>query len=369
MSRTLLNIANDNNNRGKYPLFLGASLGFGDTVNVTYPEIEELYLDLRSMFWTENEFSMEYDIEDLKACPDSLKDCMVLNLLAQWLMDSLASRSIAEVLGPFVTNNELSNLIAKWADTEATHTRSYSYIIRSCFKDPNATIERGKNNLQVLYRSKAIASVFNTTVQMGAKWTSGELKTTDIPLLKKQLLRTVAALYALEAIAFMSSFAVTFAICDSGVFQGIKNQILKIAEEEIQHGLQGKTILDIMLNKEGYDVYFEEIKADIQGIFDECIRQEFSWNSYVLSEGRHVLGVNTELLNEYVCFLAKPIYDNLGLTWHTDEFGIAPTKNPIPMIRKYMQPEDTQSANQEIENTNYRIGKVVDDLGDMTFDF
>ena len=144
MSKNLLNISNQNNNRGKYPLFLGEALGFGDTVNVTYPEIEKLYLDLRAMFWTENEFSMEYDTEDMKSASSSVRDVMVYNLLSQWLMDSLASRSIGEVLSPFVTNNELCNLISEWVRSETVHTRSYSYIIRSSFaEDAKPLIKQG----------------------------------------------------------------------------------------------------------------------------------------------------------------------------------------------------------------------------------
>ena len=53
MSRNILNVANDNNNKASgYPLFLGDDLGFGDTINVTYPQVEEAFEELRSMRWT-----------------------------------------------------------------------------------------------------------------------------------------------------------------------------------------------------------------------------------------------------------------------------------------------------------------------------
>lgn len=367
--RSNLNIRNGNNVQGNYPLFLGEDLGFGDTVNVTYPELEELYLDLRSMFWTETEFSMDQDRQDFKTAPAEVSDVMILNLLSQWLMDSLASRSINEVLGPFVSNNELQNLIILWANTEVVHTRSYSLIIKQCFDDPNEVIERGKESMDVAYRSQAISRVFQETAELGNRYSLGE--DVDEALIRKQILKAVAALYALESVAFMASFACTFALCETGQYQGIGNQVIKIAEEELQHGAQGRTVLDILLNKEG-DVYqplWEEVKDDVKEIFDEVILQEFSWSEFIFQEGRRALGLNTEMLKDEVRFLGKLMYDRTDIEWDTKRFGEAPTEQPLKYMHKYLNPEMVQSAAQEIELTNYRVGQVEDDSNDKEYHF
>lgn len=364
-----LNIQNSNNITGSYPLFLGEDLGFGDTVNVTYPEIEEHYLDLRSMFWTETEFKLDQDRQDFKNASPEVSDVMILNLLSQWLMDSLASRSIVEVLGPFVTNNELQNLLIKWADTEAVHTRSYSLIIKQCFDDPNEVIERGKQSLDVAYRSQAISRVFQDTAAIGRQYQDGKI--TDLDEVRRHILRAVAALYALESVAFIASFACTFALCETGHYQGIGNHVIKIAEEELQHGAQGRTILDIMLTKEAetYGHLWEEVKGEIEGIFDEIIVQEFAFADFIFSDGRRALGLTSDMLKDEVRFLGSMMYTRTGFKWDSERFGEAPTEQPLKYMHKYLRPEDVQSAAQEIELTNYRVGQVEDDTTEDEFYF
>ncbi|AHX01142.1 putative ribonucleoside reductase beta chain [Nitrincola phage 1M3-16] len=162
MTKSIMNVNNNNNLRGHYPVFLGEDLGFADTVNVTYPEIERMYLDQRAQYWVETEFSLDQDRKDLAVAPDSEKDVMILNLLAQHLLDSVASRGIIETFGPFITNTEVQNLLTWQSMMEGIHAISYSHIFRNCFTDGNQILERGKHNVMVQYRTGIIGEIFKT---------------------------------------------------------------------------------------------------------------------------------------------------------------------------------------------------------------
>ena len=365
--KDLVNIQNNNNLTGSYPLFLGQDLGFADTVNITYPELYELKNLMLSQYWVPEEFYLDGDRKDLQSCPDSIRQVMILNLMSQWLLDSVASRSIVETFGAFTTNSELVDLFLVWSTFESIHASAYSLIIRQCFSNPNKIIEDAKKNIKVAYRSRIIGKVFNETNQLAARYTLGEIIPEEV--LKKQIFKTVVTLYSLEAISFMASFACTFALTATGKFQGIGNEVALICRDEMIHAKAGRTIADILMKVEGYDIYFEDLKDEIRTIFDEVVKQEMAWSEYIFEDDRHVLGLTTEMLKDYVRFLAKPAYERFGLTWDETRFGVAPKRNPVPYMDQYTDPDSVQAANQEIEQINYRIGAVVDDTTDEIFDF
>lgn len=365
--RTLVNIENNNNLSGKYPLFLGDALGFADTVNVTYPKLSEWYEEQMGQFWRETEFSLEQDKIDIKEADPKERDVMIHNLVSQWLLDSVASRSILETIAPFTTNSEMLSCLTAWTMFEEIHARAYSFIARQCFEDPNVVIQEAKKNINVAYRSAIIGTVFNQTNQMAAKYTQGlDVSPAD---LRRQLVKTFAALYSLEAVSFMASFACTFALVETGRYQGIGNEITSIQRDEVLHAKLDRIVLDIMLNQEGYAREFNEVKDEVRYIFDEVIRQEFSWAEYIFSEGRRAVGLTTDLLKDYVRYLGKPMYDRLGIYWDEQEFGVPPKTNPLPYMDKYLSPDQIQAAAQEIEITNYRVGSLSNDIGEEDFDF
>lgn len=366
--RDVANIQNDGNERGHYPLFLGADLGFSDSINVTYPELEALYEVQMGQFWRETEFSLTQDKADLRTCDKSSRDIMIFNLMSQWLMDSVASRSIMSLLEPFTSNNELMKVLSAWSLFENIHAASYSLIIRQCFDNPNDVIEDAKKNIAVMYRSNLIRKIFNETSRMSAEYS---LDKDSIPLrdLKKQLLKTVYALYTLEAVSFMASFACTFALTETGKFQGIGNQITSICRDEILHAKFGKAIQNILLTREGYREIFDECADEIREIFDECILQEYSFSDYIFSDGRSVLGLNNEMLRSYTRYCAAPMYQSAGFEWDTERFGAVPDKNPLPYMDKYVKPDTIQAAAQETEIVSYRVAQVESDVGSDEFDF
>jgi len=367
MSKNVINIQNNGNNAEKgYPLFLGEDLGFADTINVTYPELAALYEEQRSQYWIETEHNLDQDRIDFQTCDPNVGEVMIRNLMSQWLMDSVAARSIMSLLEPFTSNNEMIDVLSAWSFFEGIHARQYSFIMRQCFIDANAILERAKKDNEVAYRSRIIGKVFNEVMEVGARYSKGEAL--DINYVKKTILKTICAVYSLEAISFMGSFACTFALTETGKFQGIGNGIQAICKDEMLHARFGKTILKILLYKEDYLNIFEQHKEEFTEIFIECMKQEFSFNRYIFSEGRHVLGLTTELLDDYDKFIAKPIFDEFGMQW-PEEFGEAPNKSPLKYMEKYVNPDSIQAAAQEITLTAYRVGAVVDDTNGMEFDF
>lgn len=346
----------DANNRGYaegYPLFLGRELGVLDTINVQYPQLEQLYQDQLAQIWNEFEVDLTQDKLDMMQVDQGTVDLMVKTIMWQTVADSVASRSIIETLGEYISNSEMMNLATLWSFFEVIHARTYSHIIKQTFIDPNESLEQIYNDSQVLTRSDVIVQAFDNLANVDK---------TNEKEVRKAILMAFVALFALEAIAFMASFAVTFAIVETGKFQGIGKLVQLICRDEVLHTRMDYTILDIITkDPEWYEV-IKENAGEMQALLDRVVGNEIAWSDYVFSEGREVIGLSADLLKDYVYHMSAPVYTVLGLTPMKEV-----KKNPLPYMEKYIDPSKMQTANMELQNSSYLIGTIEDDTSDLDF--
>lgn len=354
---SVFNVNNKGFETNKYPLFLGEDLGLFDTINVAYPELEDLYQKQVSQIWNENEVSLSQDKQDMINAPKDVVDLMVKTISWQFLADSVASKSIAGLLMRYVTNSELEGMINAWSFFETIHARTYSHIVKQTVVNPNQVLRDTYNNVDIVSRSEAIVKAFDQLESLPTTATQEE---------KRQAIALAfAALFALEAIAFMSSFAVTFAIAETGIFQGIGSLVTLIARDEVLHTRMDYAILNILKQDPEWLKTFSELKDEIKGVLDAITNQEVKNANYLFSEGRQVIGLTAELLQEYTLYMAKPLYDALGIPF---DFQVI-EKNPCSYMDKYIDSSKMQVAPQEIQLTSYKVGSVKDDTDELDLDF
>ena len=359
-------IFNENNTAhltAEYPIFLGQSPALYDSINKVYPQLFDLYKLLKAQDWSENEINLDQSRRDFESCDKSTYDVMVQTLMWQWEADSIASRSIATLFAPFISNSEYSAAVMRQSDNEILHSLTYSEIVRQCIKDSKGIIREVMDNQHVLKRSTAIIAAFNELEKIGAEY---RLDTTfDTDYLRKVLLKGICALYALEGIEFMASFACTFALAEQHIFMGIGQLVQKIQLDEVVHTKIDQTVLEILLADPDWKRVFNEIKPEIKAILDDVVIQEQNWANYIFSAGRAIVGLNTVLLTEWVFYKAFPVYSSLGIEW---SFPVI-TNNPLPWMDQWINIDQQQNANQEQDNNAYKLNVVVDDLGDVILDF
>tara|TARA_R110000822_G_scaffold12171_11_gene44116 strand:+ start:735 stop:2054 length:1320 start_codon:yes stop_codon:yes gene_type:complete len=337
--KTIFNVNNTGHETGVYPLFFGEELGFADSITCPYPILEELYQTQMSQIWNEFEIDLTQDRQDMLNVERPKVDLMVLNLLWQTLVDSVASRAITGLLMEFVTNSDLEALYNAVALFESIHNKTYSHIIKQTFVNPLQGLRDGYENERVIKRATTITNAFNRVAN---------LKDTDSEEVKKEAVYlSIVALYLLESINFMNSFAVTFGIAETGVFQGISQNVTLICRDELIHARAGKEILGIEYKE------LAKILPQVQHMFDEVVREEKEWNAYLFSEGRQCVGLNENLSNNYIDYLAKPIAANLKL-----KEVVAPAKNPYPFMESYVDSSKVQVAAQELQLTSYLLNSI-----------
>tara|TARA_R100000664_G_C2757608_1_gene145964 strand:- start:816 stop:1898 length:1083 start_codon:yes stop_codon:yes gene_type:complete len=353
----IFNSENKGFESGKYPLFFGEDLGLFDTVNIAYPEIEKLYQLQMSQIWNEFEVDITQDKMDMMRLPKETADLMVDTISWQWLADSVAGFSIPSLILPHCTNSELEGMLMAQSMFEVIHARTYSHIVKQTFSDPQEAIKRTYANMDVIKRSDAIVKAFENMHSISMNPSSTRKEKVDA------LLKVLVALFALEGIAFLASFAVTFGIVETDVYQGIGALVALIARDEVLHTRMDWAILKILLKDPEWQQALKDCYADIKYILDSIVRQELSW-AETLFTNRQLVGLNAVVLKEYVLHIAKPIYQFLGV-----DFDFEPIPElPLPYMRKYIDTSYMQSAPQEINMTSYKVGSIVDDTTDLDLD-
>lgn len=356
---SVFNAENTGYKTGYKRLFLGVKQGLLDTINVQYPELEALYQQQMSQIWNEFEVDLSQDRMDMLETDRGVTDLMVKTISWQHLADSVAARSISGLLMPHVTNSEMENLINAWSLFETIHARTYSHIVKQTFEDPGAMLEETYTNTAVLNRSQAIVEAFDALEEAHTN--------ADQAVLVEDIILTLTALFALEEIGFMGSFAVTFGIAEhTGKFMGIAQLVKLICRDEVLHTRFNGAILKIHQRVPGFAELLESdsLKAEIKRILDTVVEQEIVFQDYLFSEGRECIGINAELIKQYIYFMAAPMYTAYGLA---PDFDV-PKKNPLPYMDHWIDGSKVQVAPQELQNSAYQVGSVADDTMGLSLD-
>jgi len=343
-------------------MFLGQSAGLLDTVNKQWPDIWDIYKSMKSLDWDENEFDYSSCAGDFKTCDKSTYDMMIKTLAYQWEADSVASR-ISPIVGCLVTSTELWTAWQYLSMQEGVHASTYSEIVRNSFDDPSVILDEILNVKESLTRLSKVSEVLKNVHDVAHKYALGQLE--DDQETYNACIMFAVAMLCLERIQFMSSFAVTFSICDTGLFQPIGKAIQKIAQDEGEsHVSLDKAVLKHEFKTERGKVAMVQCRDDIQQLVDEVVTSELEWVDYLFSEGRELVGMNAELLKQWSLYCAKDVVDTLKL----DENFRYPKKNPLKFMENWLNIGKSQGSPQEENIAQYKVNVMRRDDAGVEFD-
>ena len=165
---------------------------------------------------------------------------------------------------------------------------------------------------KILARALTVTEAYDTFLKISDEhFTKNKGTLYDV---KKQLLRAMVNVNALEALRFYVSFACSFAFGELKVMEGSAKIIGLIARDEALHLAITNNIIKNWQKGDDpeYVQIWEESKDEVYAIYDTVVREEKEWADYMMSKGS-IIGLNTTLLHQYIEVTANKRLRNLGL--------------------------------------------------------
>ncbi len=342
-------------------LFMGEDAGLIDTVNLAHPTLRTLFREQKVLDWDENEVPFESCNAEFKSRPEIISGRMIDTLAWQWEADSIAARTIYAVMAPFITNSELARAWCKVTEVEFLHAATYSEIVRASFDNPKAVLDSVIHNVEAMQRMSVIGQAFSDSYRISHELALGLRKREDIETYDAAMMATVALL-ALERIQFMASFAITFANANQGMFVPIGKSVQRICQDEYEIHVQlDKYVLNWELSLPCGQAFLERNRDRIKALFDDVIASEFRWVDYMNFRDYPMVGLNDQMLRDWVIYCAADAMAVLGMK---PDYPV-PRQSPLPFMDRWIDVSKIQSSPQEEKGrTQYKTNMLRDNLGD-----
>ena len=315
---------------------------------VKYPQLEKITDRQLGFFWRPEEVDILRDANDFAALTESEQHIFTSNLKRQIVLDSVQGRCPNIAFLPLCSLPEVETWIETWSFFETIHSRSYTHIIRNVYPNPSEVFDNIMNIKPIVECGNDISKYYDQLM--------------DEPN-KKNLWLALNAVNALEGIRFYVSFACSWAFAELKKMEGNAKIIKFIARDENTHLASTQQILKILPQDDpDFKKLKEECHDEVMQIFDDVIKQEQEWAEYLFKDGS-MIGLNAELLKQYVEWIATKRFRALGLQSPYN----TPAANPLPWTQKWIAGGSVQVAPQETEISSYIVGGVKKDVSEETF--
>lgn len=247
------------------------------------------------------------------------------------------------------------------------HAATYSEIVRNSFDDPSEILDEILKVEEAHSRMLAVSNVFAKAHDASHRYAL-DLVPNDQETYN-DIFMFVVALLVLERVQFMCSFAITFAIAETGQFMPIAKAVQKIAQDEYEiHVQYGMDVLQYEMQTDRGRTAYEQCLPLIVKLLNEVVATEDTWLDYAFSEGRELTGTTKEKMISFNHFNGASVAKFFEVEYQVT-FPIV-EQLPLAYMRDWINISSVQSSPQEEENNQYKVGIVAksDDGATEEFD-
>ena len=369
---------NIKNNHLEQPMFFGEGVNIARYDEMRYPYFDKLIDKQLSNFWRPEEVGLMKDISDWKKLTDAEKHIFTSNLKRQTVLDSSIGRGVNVSLLSVTSAPELEAWIENWGMNETLHSRSYTYILKNLFAEPNLIFDEILDIPEIISCTHELTKYFDDFIEyssyrnllgLGIHTISSQGKTFEIDInereLKKKIILLIASINILEGVRFYVSFACSWAFAERELMEGNAKIIRLICRDENVHLSSTQYMLNNFKMDPQYKDIYTECIPEIEGMFDIAVLDEKNWADYLFKDDS-MIGLNANLLYRFIEWIANKRLSALGL-----EERFETTENSLPWIHSWIsqngESKDVQVAPQETEISSYLIGSVNSDAEKDSF--
>jgi len=293
--------------RNKYVLF-----------PIEYPDIYKMYKLAASVYWLADEINLSQDLIDIQKLNDN-EIFFISHILAFFaasdgiVMDNLSTRFSKEIPIP-----EVQVFYAFQNAMEAVHSETYSLLIDTYVKDE----KKKKDLFNAIETFPAIKEKADWTI----KWIDDKESSFAIRLI---------AFAIVEGLFFSSSFCAIFWLRDRKILPGLSYANQLISRDESIHTDFACLLYSKIENRVDEAIVIKMIEDAVK-IESKFITESIPCN---------MIGMNTELMSEYVMFMADRLLLKLGYS------KIYNKENPFPFME--MSASETKASFFEVKVASY----------------
>ena len=326
-----------------------------------YKQFDKLTDKQLGFFWRPEEVDILKDATDFKNLSEHEQHIFTSNLKRQILLDSVQGRSPNIALLPVVSLPELETWIETWAFSETIHSRSYTHIIRNVYANPSKVFDEMLDIKEICDCADSITENYDKLIEYNLLRDTGSKKY-DLYEHKKRIYKCLMSVNILEGVRFYVSFACSWAFAELKRMEGNAKIIKLIARDENVHLASTQQMLKFLPQEDkDFAKIQKECAEECKQMFIEAVEQEKAWAEYLFKDGS-IIGLNAELLKQYVEFIAAKRMHAVGL-----EKVYNSGSNPLPWTQQWITGSSVQVAPQETEISSYVIGGTKQDVDGNTF--
>ncbi|SEI82222.1 ribonucleoside-diphosphate reductase beta chain [Allopseudospirillum japonicum] len=304
------------------------------------------YLDGTANHWMPQEINMNADIALWKSQDGLTEDerLIVMRSLGYFsTADSLVANNLVLAVYRLITNPECRQYLLRQAFEEAIHTHAYQYCVESLGMDEGEVFNMYREVPSVAKKSawslKHTQSLSRPDFQTGT------------PETDQELLRNMIAFYLVtEGIFFYCGFSQILSMGRRNKMTGVAEQFQYILRDESMHLNFGVDMIN-QIKIENPHLWTPEFQQEVLQMVLEGTQLEIEYARDTMPRG--VLGMNAEIMQEYLHFICNRRLMQIGLA---EAFPGA--SNPFPWMSEIIDLRKEKNF-FETRVTEYQVGGAL----------
>ena len=352
-----------------------------------YPWILDFAEEMRAIGnWSKNEIDLSKEKRDFESLDEAGKHIYESGLKFAITLDSCAGRAPLQLFnnGGISNNPEWELYITNHQNNELLHSESYTEMVRALFNNVDEFVDNIIDDEHIQSRAASILSGFDEATSIFDRMDANSIVLAHNPnadkpfpeitkrMVKEAVYKSAVILNMFEGIRFFCTFVTNWSFSEQPekLMAGSSNVFKLIARDEMIHLDVFQRVIK-MLNtdvSEGFTEVAKDLEDEVYEMYATGYKEEMEWVEYLFSKGSPLIGMNEEILKQYMDYIFAVRLTNIGLD--PKRLGLEVGENPLPWIDNYLDSTNVKSAPQEIESVNYvaaiDLSKDEDfDLGDL----
>ena len=301
------------------------------------------YLDGSANHWMPEEVPMHDDIklwQDPKGLTEDERKIVEVNLGFFSTADSLVANNLVLAVYRHITNPECRQYLLRQAFEEAIHTHAYTYCVQSLGLDESKIFN--------MYREiPAVATKAEWALPFTQSLGDPNFRT-GTPEDNQRLLRDLIAFYVVfEGIFFYVGFTQILSMGRRNKLTGVAQQFQYILRDESMHMNFGIDVIN-QIKLENPDLWSEQFQSEMIDLIKTGVELETRYAYDTMP--KPILGMNANLFEEYIKFIANRRFVQIGLP---EQYPGA--KNPFEWMSEIMDLKKEKNF-FETRVTEYKVG-------------